>query len=119
MIENVEGARGYLRNPIMLCGSSFGLETSSHPDAPQGFELQRHRLFEVHGFDVAAPSCKHSGHPVVGVYGGQSETGSAHRGQLPLRLEFAPAFACQAMGVPLGSMGRPRCVPDLHRLMRA
>jgi hypothetical protein len=89
----------------MLCGTSFGLETSSHRDAPQGFELQRHRLFEVHGFEVSAPPCKHSGRPVVGVYGGhvrnrQRGAGANHRSGSNL----PPAFAFQAMGVPLKSM---------------
>lgn len=34
VIENVEGARAALRNPVMLCGSQFGLK------------VYRHRLFE-------------------------------------------------------------------------
>lgn len=34
VIENVEGARGELVDPVMLCGSSFGLD------------VRRHRLFE-------------------------------------------------------------------------
>lgn len=44
VIENVEGAP--LRNPIRLCGSSFGLA------------VQRHRLFETN-FPVMAPPCAH------------------------------------------------------------
>ena len=44
IIENVVGAP--LENPIMLCGSSFGLP------------LRRHRLFEC-SFDVMAPPCAH------------------------------------------------------------
>jgi DNA (cytosine-5)-methyltransferase 1 len=35
----------------------------------QGRELQRHRLFET-SFPVTTPACKHSGRPVLGVYGG-------------------------------------------------
>jgi DNA polymerase len=41
-IENVEGARPWLRNPVLLCGSMFGLETQPYPD---GWRLERHRLF--------------------------------------------------------------------------
>ena len=47
VIENVEGAKKYLIDPVMLCGTSFGLETPPYRTAPNGFELQRHRLFEV------------------------------------------------------------------------
>ncbi len=47
VIENVVGARHKLRNPIMLCGSSFGLD------------VQRHRLFESN-VPMLAPPCDHS-----------------------------------------------------------
>lgn len=53
IIENVVGAP--LVNPVMLCGSSFGLR------------VQRHRLFESNVFLMGAP-CQHVGRP-VGVYG--------------------------------------------------
>lgn len=46
IIENVQGAD--LRDPIRLCGSSFGLR------------IRRHRLFEVSGFrPVLVPPCAH------------------------------------------------------------
>ncbi|WP_041258743.1 DNA cytosine methyltransferase [Fibrella aestuarina] len=53
-IENVPGARHELHNPIMLCGSMFGLKT------------HRHRFFEI-GFDVLimTPACKHDFIPTV------------------------------------------------------
>jgi DNA (cytosine-5)-methyltransferase 1 len=47
VIENVTGARHKLRNPIQLCGSSFGLD------------VQRHRLFESN-VPMLAPPCDHS-----------------------------------------------------------
>lgn len=47
VIENVVGAREHLRDPIMLCGSMFGLD------------VQRHRLFES-SFSVTQPTCNHS-----------------------------------------------------------
>lgn len=46
-IENGEYACGHLRNPVMLCGSSFGLD------------VRRHRLFEC-SFPVLVPPCDHS-----------------------------------------------------------
>jgi DNA (cytosine-5)-methyltransferase 1 len=45
IIENVPGAP--LINPVMLCGSMFGLD------------VQRHRLFETN-FPVPQPKCDHS-----------------------------------------------------------
>jgi DNA (cytosine-5)-methyltransferase 1 len=104
-IENVTGAKKYLINPVRLCGTSFGLETPPYRTAASGFELRRHRLFEVSGFSVSAPPCRHSGRPVIGVYGGHNRDRRRKRGKnhssgsnLPLE------FAFIAMGVPLGSM---------------
>lgn len=45
-IENVEQARPHLRNPVRLCGSSFGLD------------VQRHRLFESN-VALLVPPCHH------------------------------------------------------------
>ena len=46
IIENVEGARAELIDPVMLCGSMFGLD------------VRRHRLFET-SFGVLQPACRH------------------------------------------------------------
>jgi DNA (cytosine-5)-methyltransferase 1 len=46
IIENVEGAREHLRDPVVLCGSMFGLD------------VRRHRLFET-SFPVRQPACRH------------------------------------------------------------
>jgi len=48
IIENVESARHMLRNPVLLCGSMFGLP------------IRRHRYFEI-SIDilVLTPSCRH------------------------------------------------------------
>lgn len=48
IIENVQNAKNEMISPIRLCGSSFGLR------------VQRHRLFEISGFDVPEPpGCQH------------------------------------------------------------
>jgi DNA (cytosine-5)-methyltransferase 1 len=62
VIEGVVGAP--LINPILLCGTMFGLGTEC------GAELQRHRLFETNWFLMAPPRCYHpKGGRVIGVYG--------------------------------------------------
>jgi len=63
IMENVVGAP--LRNPFMLCGTMFGLQTTT------GAELRRHRLFESNWFIGLQPHCQH-GYTVVGVYGGHA-----------------------------------------------
>lgn len=47
VIENVEGARRHMINPVRLCGSSFGLD------------VRRHRYFETN-WELAAPPCAHT-----------------------------------------------------------
>lgn len=55
VIENVEGAP--LLEPVLLCGSMFGLR------------VRRHRLFEVGGCFVLRPVCQHATAPrPVGVH---------------------------------------------------
>jgi DNA (cytosine-5)-methyltransferase 1 len=44
VIENVEEARGELRDPVMLCGAMF-----------PGLHTYRHRLFETGGWEMPAP----------------------------------------------------------------
>lgn len=54
VIENVENARVKLINPVMLCGTMFGLN------------VWRHRYFEVHPVWFLAPAlCHHNGRPIV------------------------------------------------------
>lgn len=54
IIENVENARNHLINPVMLCGSMFGLK------------LFRHRYFESNIFWLNdLPPCDHSFTPVL------------------------------------------------------
>lgn len=63
VIENVPGARAWMRDPITLCGSMFGLAV---PEIDR--ELRRHRLFETNWPIGLLPSCAHQ-RRAVGVYG--------------------------------------------------
>lgn len=65
VIENVAGAAPFMRNPIRLCGSTFGLGVQCRDGVWR--QLQRHRLFETNA-PITAPPCRHDGQP-VGVYG--------------------------------------------------
>jgi len=62
VIENVPGAD--LIDPIMLCGTMFGLQTK------EGSQLRRHRLFECSLFLGLTPECRHNNGYAIGVYGG-------------------------------------------------
>ncbi len=64
VIENVAGAA--LMNPILLCGTMFGLQTKN------GSQLRRHRLFECSWvFSALLPPHYHKPNvSVIGVYGG-------------------------------------------------
>lgn len=71
-IENVEAAAWAMRDPIVLCGSMFGL-------GAQGCRTQRHRLFEC-SFPIDRPVCNHDQRPVIGVYGGHARRRAASAG---------------------------------------
>ena len=65
VIENVP--RAPLDDPVMLCGSMFGL-------GAQCYQLRRHRIFESNIAFFAPASCSHTGQPlpVYGHAGGRS-----------------------------------------------
>lgn len=95
IIENVEEARWAMREPIMLCGSMFGL-------GAQGCRTQRHRLFESN-IAISAPSpCDHDARPVVGVYGGHARKRAAKAGGRGTRDVWEgghKAAASEALGI--------------------
>jgi DNA (cytosine-5)-methyltransferase 1 len=66
VIENVEGARRYLRHPVKLCGSSFGLA------------VRRHRYFESNVPLMSIP-CAHGRVRPIGVYGDHPENDHDYR----------------------------------------
>jgi len=70
VIENVVGAP--LRDPLMLCGSEFGLTATDDDGTP--LRLERHRLFESNVFLWGHGGCQHDTRVQVGgVYGGGSQ----------------------------------------------
>ena len=62
IMENVVGSP--LDNPLLLCGTMFGLGVE---DA----ELRRHRLFESNHM-LFVPGCQHGSRDVIGIYGGHA-----------------------------------------------
>jgi DNA (cytosine-5)-methyltransferase 1 len=79
VIENVAGARHELRNPVMLCGSMFGLRT------------RRHRYFET-SFQVTVPRpCDHSTLPLLVTTASKSSRAKRHAlGMKPKSVKNAP-----------------------------
>jgi DNA (cytosine-5)-methyltransferase 1 len=101
IIENVDGAKGHLIDPILLCGSMFGLGAAGH-------QLQRHRWFESNIVIKPPGPCKHTS-PVIGIYGGHIRCRSAKHGGRRTR-DFEghnkPALAREAMGMSWATMNQ-------------
>lgn len=100
VIENVEDAAPYMRNPVTLCGSMFGL-------GAQGCRLQRHRLFEAN-FHIPALECAHDERPVIGVYGGHARKRSALAGGRGTKDTWDgghKAAASEALGIDWMTLG--------------
>jgi DNA (cytosine-5)-methyltransferase 1 len=90
VIENVGGARSDLRNPIQLCGSSFGLR------------VWRHRLFEMSHPPALTPPCAHHLQPApldVTGSGGPTLPGRTRTGGGVSRKPKDLADARDAMGI--------------------
>ena len=99
IIENVGGARNLLINPIMLCGTMFGLQTR------HGSQLRRHRYFELNQFEIMLTStCQHQKWiSAIGVYGG---------GQNPARRNVRhESISIAGHSQPGGKM-RPNRIPS-------
>lgn len=64
VVENVAGAKHKLINPVLLCGTMFGLQTKA------GSQLRRHRYFEMPWYNALTPPCAHGKSSAIGVYGG-------------------------------------------------
>jgi DNA (cytosine-5)-methyltransferase 1 len=53
VIENVEGAKSHMVEPVTLCGTMFNLRTKC------GAELRRHRCFETNWLLMCGLECRH------------------------------------------------------------
>jgi len=100
VIENVAGARHELENPVMLCGSMFGLRT------------RRHRWFET-SFPVSAPrACDHSEMPLLVTTASKASRAKRHAlGIAPKSVKNAP----EAYGIGwMSSDGLKEAIPPAY-----
>ena len=99
-IENVPGAP--LLNPVLLCGSHFGLRTKN------GHQLRRHRLFETNFLVKPVGFCSHTS-PTIGIFGNKARNTAAEkrhyskpshlRGTPPKTILLSLQDAREAMGI--------------------
>jgi DNA (cytosine-5)-methyltransferase 1 len=101
VIENVVGARAELRDPVMLCGLSFGLR------------VFRHRLFESNVELTVPEHQSHKGHRVAGwrhgvkhegdmfaVYGDGGGKGTTPQWQAAMGIDWTEDRVCLAEAIP-------------------
>jgi DNA (cytosine-5)-methyltransferase 1 len=116
IIENVGGAKRELRNPVMLCGSMFGLENN-------GYQVRRHRYFESNVQLDVPMSCNH-GPRTMGIYGAKVRDIAKEkrhyakpketRGR-PVGVTLPQAWGLEAMGVPWMTMKEAsECIPPVY-----
>ncbi|MGN6199106.1 hypothetical protein [Humibacter sp.] len=111
VIENVEGARNELRDPMLLCGTMFGLRATDLDGQP--LALRRHRLFESNLFLMSAGGCSHDGTQVAGVYGG----GPMQRNKSDRRGGYTPKRSVRAelMGIDWATQhGLSQAIPPAY-----
>ena len=110
VIENVP--RAPVRADLTLCGSQFGLGARCLDGAYR--QLRRHRIFELAGFTVRQPACRHQGEP-IGVYGHgglphvQRQWAHRRRGYSGVHAERAAA-----MGVELSPHDLAEAIPPAY-----
>lgn len=100
VIENVEGAP--LRADVVLCGSMFGLG------------VRRHRVFELGGFTMLQPQCRH--HEQRGSYPCATNRSNPRRTcevgvyRIPLETQKAAMGGCEWMDLP----GLSQAIPPAY-----
>ncbi len=107
VIENVPLARGQLRNPIMLCGTMFGLK------------VRRHRYFETNfPMNVLLPSCGCRGKAGYTAAGnGFSSYANGANLISVVGHNFCVADAQEAMGIDwTGQAGLSQAIPGAYTL---
>jgi DNA (cytosine-5)-methyltransferase 1 len=110
VIENVVGAP--LNDPLVLCGSMFGIRATDLDGEP--LALRRHRLFESNVFLMAPQACDHDPTVMVGgVYGG----GPMQRSKTDKRGGYTPKRSVRAelMGMDWASNhGLSQAIPPVY-----
>lgn len=115
VIENVEGARKHLYNPVCLCGSMFGLGVWLQlKDRAIYAQLERHRYFETSWPYEPPGACQHS-EATIGVYGSHARIRAASiaggRGtSWPFRTPQNEAAACA-----LGAVGEGLTLAEMSQ----
>jgi len=96
-IENVPDAP--LLEPVVLCGSAFGLGTDE-------YQLRRHRAFETN-WPLMVQPCSHDDRPVLSVAG--------HAGRASRNCSGSSAERREAMGAPwLAGEAMPEAIPPAY-----
>lgn len=98
IVENVEGTQRYMRDPIKLCGSMFGLQ------------IQRHRWFELGNTSAffLLPPCNHSEPPVL-------ISGTTRRLVNGKRHEFSKTDCENAAGIDwMSKTGLDQAIPPAY-----
>lgn len=111
VMENVPGAHAHMRDPLVLCGTMFGLGAACRDGRRR--KLWRHRLFEANVPLTAPAGCAHDGEP-VGVYGhgggiGKTKT-NRRRG-----FQATATEAREALGTPwMSREGLSQAIPPAY-----
>lgn len=113
VIENVEPAKREMRDPVMLCGSMFGLASG---EGERRWTLRRHRLFES-TVEIPRPVDACRGIPTAQItghlYSGRQE--NYREARKDWRRKFSVGEAREVMGAPWTSVrGITEAIPAAY-----